>query len=146
MEPDEFLLFREKLSQIDTLIDTRCCKEILENFTLKELKVYMKRTYEKMLYFLKEPFKYMGKGRIFEKLEIDVTLEHGMILCRYKYKCNNNKNLRSIFVLQFVDNKCKAVFLYTFLEDGDKNNSNGSKSYKKAIEIAINRLNAYKEE
>ena len=53
LEPDEFLLFREKLSQIDTLIDTRCCKEILDNFTLKELKVYMKETYEKMLYFLR---------------------------------------------------------------------------------------------
>ena len=88
----------------------------------------------------------MGKGRIFEKLDIDATLEYGMTLCRYKYKCNNKKNLRSIFVLQFVDNKCKAVFLYTFLEDGDKNNSNGSKSYKKAIETAINRLNVYREE
>lgn len=140
-ETDDLLLFIERMAQLGVVIDKECRREWLANFTENELKAFMIKLYQNMIYFINDPYSYMGRGKIFEKLS--GVNEPGVTFARYKYKCANRKNLRSIFIIQPVNNEYKAVFLHTFLEDGDKNKSNGSKSYKQAIKISKNRLKNY---
>ncbi len=104
----------------------------------------MANLYKQMLYFTNNPYSFLGKGKTFKKLFVKLNdYEKNIIFCRYKYKCKNKKNLRCIFIIRHVNNEYEFILLHTFIEDGDKKNSNGTNSYKKAISTSRERLKKY---
>lgn len=109
-ETDEFIMFIERMAQIGVLVDKACRREWINQFTTKELQKFILEIYKDMLYFLKDPFKFMGKGKKFEKLEVEDIEGQGIVFVRYKYKCSNKKNLRSIFIMEGANNEYSAVY------------------------------------